>query len=127
MIALVLPTRLPDMLLGSLSEFLKFKVSIGPKLKTLVRLFANTNTSGKQILVFTWRSGLHEDLLIGLRSSSVIWQLVSAITRFYSVAVITSGSDPSSSNERAWTVRATPVRFRVGPTSTLCIAFVFVC
>jgi hypothetical protein len=35
--------------------------------------------------------------------------------RFYSVAVITSGSDPSLLQERVWTVRATPVRFRVGP------------
>jgi len=67
MIALVLPTRLPDKLLGSLSEFLEFKVPIGPKLKNLIRLFANINTSEKQILVFTWRSGLHEDLHVGLR------------------------------------------------------------
>jgi hypothetical protein len=36
--------------------------------------------------------------------------------RFYSVAVITSGSDPSLFQERVWTVRATPVRFRVGPS-----------
>jgi hypothetical protein len=41
----------------------------------------------------------------------------SSITqRFYSVAVITSGSDPSLFQERVWTVRATPVRFRVGPS-----------
>jgi hypothetical protein len=46
---------------------------------------------------------------------------------FYSVAVITSGSDPLSSTRPAWTVRATPVRFRVRPTMLLCIGISFCC
>jgi hypothetical protein len=47
------------------------------------------------------------------------------IVWFYSVAVITSGSDPSSFTRRAWTVRATPVRFRVRPKAVLCFKVSF--
>jgi hypothetical protein len=59
------------------------------------------------------------DIIMALAASQA------SIVRFYSVAVITSGSDPSSFTRRAWTVRATPVRFRVRPKAVLCFKVSF--
>jgi hypothetical protein len=70
-------------------------------IQPLKRSMQSINTCALNYLCF---------IFIEDRHSSSITQ------RFYSVAVITSGSDPSLLQERVWTVRATPVRFRVGPS-----------
>jgi hypothetical protein len=107
----------------------KFKIPIGPKLKKSHQTFYQHHQDHH----FWVMDSLSSDGILFLVKSLLplydhdpsLATGFQQLLRFYSVAVITSGSDPSSSKERAWTVRATPVRFRVGPTSMQCIAIIF--